>query len=135
MFLLQRNSASSKSFLNKVNQQICVIALTPAKKIIPHQVLLLCKHSHHNECVQVNAFTEHPEVITAHQVMMNELGHFTTNLGEKKKAIRIQLFTNSQEKQQSSLAQLYRNTEFSLLYAKSQTLMIQVCKMPACILI
>lgn len=53
---------------------------SPAEKIIPHQVLLLRKHRHHNEGVEVNAFTEHPEVVTAHQVKMNKLRHFTTDL-------------------------------------------------------
>lgn len=46
---------------------------TPAKKVIPHQVLLLSKNSHHNQCVQVNAFTQHPEVVATHQVQVDEL--------------------------------------------------------------
>ena len=62
------------------------MALTPAKKVIPHQALLLCEHSHHDKSVQVNAFTEHPKVVTAHQVKMDELGHFTTNLRGKKES-------------------------------------------------
>ena len=56
------------------------VAPTPAEKIIPHQVLLLRKHSHHDECGQVNAFTEHPEVVTAHQVEMDKLRHFAAHL-------------------------------------------------------
>lgn len=60
------------------------MALTPAKKIIPDQVLLLSKHSHHDERVQVNAFTQHPEVVTAQKVKVDELGHFTAHLwGER----------------------------------------------------
>lgn len=46
---------------------------TPAKKVIPHQVLLLSKHSHHNQSVQVNAFTQHPKVVATHQVQVDEL--------------------------------------------------------------
>jgi len=71
---------NAKSLRNQINKQVMTVAPTPAKKIIPHQVLLLCKHSHHNECVQVNAFTEHPKVVTAHQVKMNELGHLAAHL-------------------------------------------------------
>lgn len=44
------------------------------------QVLLLCKHRHHDERVQVDAFTEHPEVITAQHVHVKELQHLTANL-------------------------------------------------------
>lgn len=60
--------------------KVMTVALTPAKKVIPRQMLLLCKHSHHDECVQVNAFTEHPKVVTAHQVKMDELRHLTAHL-------------------------------------------------------
>lgn len=69
-----------ESLLNQVNKQVMTVAPTPAEKIIPHQVLFLCEHSHHNECVQVNAFTEHPKIVAAHQVKMNELRHFTAHL-------------------------------------------------------
>lgn len=58
---------------------------TPAQQIIPHQVLLLSKHSHHDERVQVDALTQHPEVVTAKQVQVDKLGHFTARLlGEKR---------------------------------------------------
>lgn len=88
IFLLQK-SYISQPFLKQSNQQMYVGALTPAKKIIPHQVLLLGKHGHHNECVQVNAFTEHPEVVAAHQVKVDELRHFTTNLWEKENDLSV----------------------------------------------
>lgn len=39
---------------------------TPAKKVIPHQVLFLSKNSHHNKGMQVNAFAQHPEVVATH---------------------------------------------------------------------
>lgn len=70
----------AESLLNQFVTKVTTVAPTPAKKIIPHQVLLLCKHSHHDEGVQVNAFTEHPEVVTAHQVEMNELRHLAAHL-------------------------------------------------------
>lgn len=75
----------AESLLNQLVTKVMTVAPTPAKKVIPHQVLLLCKHGHHDERVQVNAFTEHPEVVTAHQVEMDELRHFTAHLwwGEK----------------------------------------------------
>ena len=67
---------------------------------------------------------------------MHELEHFTPNLWEEEcKAINIQLFINLHLKWQSSLAQLYRNMEFSFIYTKSYTQMIQICKMPVFILI
>ncbi len=46
-------------------------------------MLLLSKHSHNDESVQVYSLTQHPEVIAAKQVQMNELGHFTACLGRK----------------------------------------------------
>lgn len=46
---------------------------TPAEKVIPHQVLFLRKHSHHNESMQVDAFTQHPEVVATHEVQVDEL--------------------------------------------------------------
>ena len=36
--------------------------LTPSQKVVPHQVLLLCEHGHHDESVKVDALTQHPEV-------------------------------------------------------------------------
>lgn len=46
-------------------------------------MLFLSKHCHHNEGVQVDPFTQHPEVVTAHEIMVDEHGHFTAHLGEK----------------------------------------------------
>ena len=44
------------------------------------QVLLLCKHGHHDERVQVDAFTQHPEVIAAQHVHVEEVQHLTADL-------------------------------------------------------
>lgn len=88
----------AESLLNQLLQRSWMtVAPTPAKKIIPHQMLLLCKHSHHDERVQVNAFTEHPEVVTAHQVEMDELRHFTAHLwqGENFLVYKIQLISET----------------------------------------
>lgn len=48
----------------------------PAEEIVPHQVLLLSKHRHDDECVQINPLAQHPEVVTAKQVEVDELGNF-----------------------------------------------------------
>ena len=47
--------------------------LTPAQEVVPVQMLLLCEHSHHDEGVQVDAFTQHPEVIAAQHVHVEEV--------------------------------------------------------------
>lgn len=107
----------AKSLLNQMILKVIPVAPTPAKKIIPHQVLLLGKHGHHNECVQVNAFTEHPEVVTAHQVKMNELRHFAAHLGGGKECFLS--VWNPHVKQLSSLFQKPWN--FSLPHTKLQT--------------
>ena len=78
--LITRELSILQELSENVSPRTRALALTPAEKIIPHQVLLLRKHRHHNESVEVNAFTEHPEVVTAHQVKMNKLRHFTTDL-------------------------------------------------------
>ena len=56
---------------------------TPAQQVVPHQVLLLSKHSHHNESVKVDPLTQHPEVHTAQNIEMDERGHLTAHLEEK----------------------------------------------------
>lgn len=54
--------------------------LTPAQKIIPVQMLLLGKYSHHNQCVQVNPLAEHPEIVTAQHVHVEEVQYLAANL-------------------------------------------------------
>lgn len=44
------------------------------------QMLLLCKHSHHDERVKINAFTEHPEIIATQHVHVEKVQHLTANL-------------------------------------------------------
>lgn len=44
------------------------------------QVLLLGEHGHHDERVQVDAFTQHPEVVAAQHVHVEEMQHFTAHL-------------------------------------------------------
>lgn len=58
--------------------------LTPAQKIIPVQMLLLCKYGHHNQRVQVNPLAEHPEIVTAQHVHMEEVQHLAANLQREK---------------------------------------------------
>lgn len=43
-------------------------------------MLFLGKHSHHDERVQVNSLTKHPEVVTPEQVEMDKLRNFTAGL-------------------------------------------------------
>lgn len=45
---------------------------TPSQQIIPHEMLLLCEHSHNNQSVQVDSLAKHPEVVAAHQIEMNK---------------------------------------------------------------
>lgn len=54
--------------------------LTPAQEVIPVKMLLLCKHSYDDERVEVDAFTEHPEVIAAQHVHVEEVQHLTADL-------------------------------------------------------
>ena len=44
------------------------------------QVLLLSEHGHHDECVQVDALTQHPEVVTAQHVHVKEVQHLAPHL-------------------------------------------------------
>lgn len=62
-----------------------VDTLTPAQEVVPVQMLLLCKHSHHDKRVQVDAFTEHPKIIAAQHVHVEEVQHFTANLQRETK--------------------------------------------------
>lgn len=57
--------------------------LTPAQQVVPHQVLLLSKHGHHDQSVQVDALTQHPEVVAAKQVQVNEEGDLAAGLNGK----------------------------------------------------
>lgn len=47
------------------------------------QALFFGKYSHHNEGVKINAFTEHPEVVAAHHVLVKKLKHFAADLSGK----------------------------------------------------
>lgn len=57
--------------------------LTPAQQIIPHEMLFFCKHRHNNESVQVDSFTEHPEVVAAQQIQVDEHEQFAGRLEGK----------------------------------------------------
>lgn len=57
------------------------MGLTPAQDMVPQEALLLGEHGHHDERVQVHAFAEHPEVVAAHQVEVQELGDLAAHLG------------------------------------------------------
>lgn len=46
--------------------------LTPAQQVVPHEVLLLGEHGHHDERVQVDSLAQHPEVVAAKEVEVNE---------------------------------------------------------------
>lgn len=48
-------------------------------------MLLLSKHGHHDERVQIDPLTQHPEVVASKEVKMNEHRHFTARLGRKHK--------------------------------------------------
>lgn len=64
--------------------------LTPAQKIIPMQMLFLCKHGHHDKSVQVNPLTQHPEIVTAQHVHVEEMQYLAANLqrgGMRKKKL------------------------------------------------
>lgn len=44
------------------------------------QVLLLGEHGHHDERVQVDAFAQHPEIVAAQHVHVEEMQDFTAHL-------------------------------------------------------
>lgn len=54
--------------------------LTPAQQVIPHEMLLLGKHGHDDQRVQVDPLAEHPEVITAEQVQVCKVQQLTASL-------------------------------------------------------
>lgn len=56
---------------------------TPAQEIIPLHVLLLSEHGHHNECVQIDPFTEHPEIIARHHVQVDKVQNLAAHLSER----------------------------------------------------
>lgn len=57
--------------------------LTPAQQVVPHEVLFLSKHGHHDQSVQVDALAQHPEVVAAKQVEVNEERDLAAGLSEK----------------------------------------------------
>lgn len=65
---------------------------TPSQKVVPVQMLLLGKHSHHNERVQIDALTKHPEVVTAQHVHVEEMQHLTAHLQEAQQTFKTLLF-------------------------------------------
>lgn len=44
------------------------------------QVLLLGEHGHHDERVEVDAFAQHPEIVAAQHVHVEEMQDFTAHL-------------------------------------------------------
>lgn len=57
------------------------------------QVLLLGEHGHHDERVQVDAFTQHPEIVAAQHVHVEEMQHFTADLqraGSERESLSFQ---------------------------------------------
>lgn len=46
-------------------------------------MLLFCKHCHNNQSVQVDALAEHPEVVAAQQIEVDEHDQLTAYLEEK----------------------------------------------------
>ncbi len=51
-------------------------------------MLLLCKHGHHDEGVQVYAFTEHPEIIATQHVHVEKVQHLTADLQREREPKR-----------------------------------------------
>lgn len=70
--------------LNLVKPQVEEIP-TPAQEIIPAQMLCLVKHRHHNERMKIDPFTEHPEIIAGHHVLVKEVQNLAAHLSEKNK--------------------------------------------------
>lgn len=56
---------------------------TPAQEIVPPQVLFLSEHGHHDECVQIDSFTEHPEIVACHHVLVKEMQNLAAQLSER----------------------------------------------------
>lgn len=54
--------------------------LTPAEEVVPVQMLLLGEHGHHDERVEVDAFAQHPEIVAAQHVHVEEMQDFTAHL-------------------------------------------------------
>lgn len=55
---------------------------TPAQEVIPLHALFLSEHGHHDECVQVDPFTQHPEVVAGHQVVVDKMQNLAAQLSE-----------------------------------------------------
>lgn len=51
-------------------------------------MLLLCKHGHHDQGVQVDALAQHPEVVAAHQVQLDEDEQLTAALQGRRRVSR-----------------------------------------------
>lgn len=62
--------------------------LTPAQQVIPHEMLLLRKHRHDDQSVQVDALAQHPEVVTAQQVQVDEHQQLTAGLQGRSRVSR-----------------------------------------------
>ena len=43
-------------------------------------MLLLCKHSDHDQGVEIDPLAQHPEVVASKEVQVDKLGHFTARL-------------------------------------------------------
>lgn len=54
-------------------------------------MLFFCKHGHDDESVQVDSFAQHPEVVTAHQIHVDEHDDLTAHLEGKKNNLSISL--------------------------------------------
>lgn len=48
-------------------------------------MLLLCKHSHHNECMEIDTLAEHPEIVATQHVHVEEVQNLTANLQREAK--------------------------------------------------
>jgi len=60
-------------------------SLTPAQQVIPDEILFFRKHRHHDESVQVDALAQHPEVVAAQQVQVDEHEQLAAGLGERER--------------------------------------------------
>lgn len=61
---------------------LVIQGLTPAKQVVPHEVLLLGEHGHHDERVQVDSLAQHPEVVAAEEVEVDEERDLAAGLRE-----------------------------------------------------
>lgn len=54
--------------------------LTPSQDVVPEELLLPDKHGHYDERVEVDAFTQHPEVIGSRRVLRQHSQDLTAHL-------------------------------------------------------